>query len=560
MTDAVLSQVIPSSLLDMARRQLMVGLMVEVRRQAAGEPCDTARLPTATVRFWAGAALESARCDCIQSTACEHLALAVWAFRFADLEHPGRDVAQIRLGRLGDRLELDQTSYLALVEALLHSGVSQGTASLSQPLSMAKDAARMTGAIWLSHLLDELDDWRMAYANRSALYQMTRGVDLVAELALRTRAGGLPGQARQVLGMGQPAETELDRVRLVCLGARTLRDGDGRQTRLVMADLDTGTRLVLVKEWRVAGDQLAREAAIRSAERLAPGVWLERLAQGQLLARQAKRLADGTLKLAKARTSQNSVLPQAADWGSLGVPLRFSSVGQLVAHQRENPVYQCLPRHAAGQFVIFTPQQVEQVFYDPNDQALVVLMTGDDPVGEDEEWPLVCVRRVHESHVGHALDAVAGAFTGQFGLVRQVAGLLNWHQGLPVIEPWAMACDNVIVPDFSPACGALAQVALGHAPIGAGDPIVQGLRQLKEVMASLLHYGIRSLPQGWARDGSSTLQELRLLGLNELAQRLEVLTAKILAAQARPASEILSPGLMEMLAIMQLHEQAHALQ
>lgn len=93
-SDEDLAALLPPATYARAQREREAGLTVQVRRRsppAAGkgpgecaEPCDTAHLPAATVRFWAGAHLGAARCDCVQQTACEHVALGVWAFREAD--------------------------------------------------------------------------------------------------------------------------------------------------------------------------------------------------------------------------------------------------------------------------------------------------------------------------------------------------------------------------------------------------------------------------------------------------------------------------------------------
>ena len=574
--DTSLVSLIPASLMQLARQELASGLSVEIRRTAAGEPCDTARLPASTIRFWSGAAIETARCDCIRGVACEHVALAVWAFRQADAEHPGVAAVQVRLGNEGGRAALDRAPYQAWVETLLRHGVSQGATPMVQTLSLAFTAARSAGANWLDLLLGDIETWSNAYANRSSLYQPEQGLDLITELALRTAAGNLPGNARSVLGIGQPGETELDRLRLLCIGARTLRDGEIRRTRMILADADTGTRLVLTKEWSVPDSQFAHEATIRASERVAPGVRLEQLAQGQLLAQQARRLADGSLKLAKARSSQNSVLPQAADWNMLAAPLRLSQVRELVAHKQANPTEQLLPRHAAGQFLIFTPHQIEHVLYDPAEQTLTAMM-------RDQEDQTIIVRRAYENHVRNALDAFAGALAGNFGPLRHVAGTLRWMQGHPVIEPWAFACDSVVVPDFADACGALAEVPIGHVPLEAEEPVApagdslagsplgipslaarsrsvtRALRNLRRVLAILLHHGVTWLPRSWADDSAEAVRQLRGLSLHALSQRFENFAHNVLLQQVKSDSAGLAAPLMELAALLQLHEAAQVI-
>ena len=547
--DDTLRRLIPPQLLQAAERQREQGLSVDLRRRASGEPCDTARLPSATVRFWAGSAIEAARCDCIHTTACDHLALGVWAFRQADAEQPQAASAQVRLGHAGSRFAVDAVPYHALIESLLRHGVTQGVAPLVQALSTAAEAARGAGTVWLDHLLADIEAWASSYSRRSALYEPGRGLDLLAELSLRLGAGGLPGHALAVLGVGQVQETALDRLRLMCLGARTERDGEQRRTRLVMGDIDTGTRMIICHDWSVPEARLAQEATQRAAERLAPGVRLEQLAQGQVLAQQARRLADGSLRLAKARSSQNSVLPQAADWSLLRPPLRFDAVAQLVEHRCTHPTAALQPRHAAGQFTVFSPAGVDDVLFDPNEQAVVAVL-------RDRDGRQLVVKRIHEQHTRHALDALAGALCGHFGPLRHVAGVLRWERGVAQIEAWALACDGVVVPDFSGPCGALDKLPLGSAATEGGDPVGQALAQLRGALGGLLHHGVSRLPRSWCDEAAALGRQLRGLGLHALAQQLEGFTTLLRAASAHPASARLAADFAVLVALLQLHEDA----
>lgn len=552
-TDEALTSIIPQSLLQVAQRQRDQGVSVDLRRRAAGEPCDTARLPSASVRFWAGAALEAARCDCVRAAACEHVALGVWAFRQADATAPDTPALQVRLGSPGAHTALDRTPYLALVEALLRHGVTEGTSPLVVALSGALAASRERGAVWLDQLVAEIEQWAAAYAQRSALYAAERGVSLLAELTLRLAAGPLPGHATAVLGMGQAQETELDRLRLMCLGARTERDSEQRRTRLVMADHDTGTRMVLTRDWKVPDAQRDQEATLRAAERLAPGVRLEALAQGQLLAQQAHRLADGSLRLARARSSQNNVLPQSGDWSMLGMPLRFDSVAQLAAHQRAHPNAALQPRHAAGRFVVFSPTAVESCVFDPNSQSVLAVLVDNDGDG-------VLLRRTHEPHTRHALDAIAGALQGHFGPLRHVTGVLNWESGRPCIEPWALACERLVVPDFEPACGALAQLPLGSDASGGTDtdPIGQALADLRASLGDLLHHGVARLPRSWTHDAGQLGRRMSTLSLHALGLRLQAFAENVSACSANPSHVQLAPEFSTVLALLQLHDDARA--
>ncbi|WP_374564047.1 hypothetical protein [Ideonella sp.] len=549
-SDDALARLIPASLLAEARLQRDAGVSIEVRRRAGGEPCDTARLPSATVRFWGGAALETARCDCLRASACEHVALGVWAFRAADEQDSAAAHLTVRLGAQGHREAIDHGPFHQIVEAVARHGVARGGAALMQPLSSARVAA--ADAAWISLVVADLETWCEAYAKRSALYDPAQGVDLLAELTLRLTAGGLPGHGGAVLGTGQSGETALDRLRLMCLGARTQRDGEGRRTTLVMADIDTGTRLVITHDWQVPEARGADEAALRAAERLAPGVRLEALAQGQLLAQQAARRPDGSVRLARARSSQNSVLPQSADWAQLGSPVRFDNVAALRAEQMAHPNAALQPRHAARRFIVFSPAEVEEPVYDANSQCVAMVLR--DAQGE----PLL-LRRFHERHAPHALDAIAAAGTRRHGELRHVAGVLSWHHGVPSLDPWAIACDGLVVPDFANAEGALAALPLGMAELAGDDPCARHLEALRQHLALLLHHGLAGLPRTWPTDTAALAQRLDAAGLRELSQGLRALGPEVAAAQANPADARLAPALTPLLALRQLHADAATL-
>jgi hypothetical protein len=469
------------------------------------------------------------------------VALGVWAFAQADASPVQDKVVTVRLGPPGQSLEVDARPYQACVAALLRHGVVQGTGALAQGFTAARSAA--ASAAWLALLVADLESWAEAYGQRSALYEAADGVDLVAELALRLAAGALPGHAGAVLGVGQAVETALDRLRLMCLGARTQRDGETRRTTLVMADIDTGTRMVLRHDWQVPMQREADEAALRAAERVAPGARLEAIAQGQLLAQQAARRADGSVRLARARSSQNSVLPQTADWAQLGVPLRFTQVAALRAEAQAHPNAALQPRHAARRYVVFSPQRVDTVLYDANAQCVVALLA------DADDNPLL-LQRTHERHTPHALDALAGALGGRFGPLRHVAGVLDWHDGTPRIEPWALGCDRLLVPDLEPAAGALASLPLGRAPEAHEDACTRALEGLRQHLATLLHHGTRRLPQRWTREGSELAHALASAGLQELAQRLTALQ------QSLDCGDGAAVAFMGLAALRQLHQDA----
>jgi hypothetical protein len=550
-SDDALAQLLPATLLQLAATLRDAGVTIEVRRRSGGEPCDTARLPSASVRFWAGAALAAARCDCLRASACEHVALGLWAFRAAAALAPDAPQLDVRLGAAGRAQAVDRAPFDRLVGAIVRHGVTQGAATLAQALSMARTAS--ADAAWLALVVADLEAWIESWSRRSALYDAATGVDLLAELSLRVAAASRPALAATALGLGQSGETPLDRLRLVCLGARTRRDGEARRSTLVMADIDTGTRLSLVHDWHVAEARGADEAALRASERLAPGVRLDAMAHGQLLAQQSVRLPDGSVRIARSRSQLNSVLPQAADWTSLGSPVRFDSVCALWAERRARPVAALQERHAARRYVVFSPAAVEDVAYDAHDQSVHAVL-------RDRDGEALFLHRAHEKHLPQALDALAAALAGGRGTVRHVAGVLGWQHGWPVIDPWAVAADELVVLDFAcAAAGPLAQLPLGAARAGRDDPCSRELEALRGHLALLVHHGLARLPRAWAAESKTLAARLEDVGLRALATRLRALAPEVAAAAANPEGTDVVPSLSTLLALRQLHADAAAL-
>ncbi|HNN45963.1 MAG TPA: SWIM zinc finger family protein [Azospira sp.] len=563
-SDTALATLLAASVLARAVKERDAGLTVLVRRRAAGEPCDTARLPAATVRFWAGAAIEAARCDCIQQAACEHVALGVWAFRQADAESPAAAGVDVHFGAPATDVRLDPGPYFDYLCALLDHGVVGGPAGNAQPLSLARVAAADAGAEWIVAVLTDLEDWSAAWAARSVRYAAENGVDRLTELFLRLELGAAPARAREVLGIGQPHEVTLDRLRLVCLGARTERDGHMRRTRLVLADLDTGTPMVLAHDWHVLPpadspvaanpEESARhEAQRRASERVAPGVKLDALLTGQLLSQKARRFADGRIALARARSSQNSLLPQSGDWDVLTPPVRYTRVADLVRTRPRHPLVQA--RQAAGSFIVFSPVEITDALYDP--QLQTVQCAALDPDGNS-----VLISRRHAAHPRQALEQFVAAIDGRQGRCRHIGGLLSWQGELPTLEPWSLVCDHVLSLDStataSGCADALAALPLGRARAAESDPLAVALNEIKNLLAALLHHGLRALPPSWLADSRAAVTRLRHLGWPALAAALTALVDTLLEPQAPDHPRRLAREFSSLLILRQLHEDALA--
>jgi|GEM_PF-2817875 len=542
---------VSTSVLTQAKRHRKSGVTIGLHLKGKGEPCDTARLPSATVRFWGGASLPSARCDCTRQTACEHIVLATWAFQslshadHATLEH------KVFLGDQKSKSVFDNTAYYSLVNTMMYFGVARSDDALAQSLSNAQSHSNQLRAAWLDSLLADIENWSGAYTRRSNLYDATTGCTLLAELGLRLAAGQKPDRVQDALGIGLSGETALDSVRLNALGSRIRRDGTFRTASVIMADVDTGTPMVVNCSWEVPSDTTQKEIQLRDQARIAPGVQLGSLVHGQLLTKKAHRSPTGNLRLAGARRNQNNLLPQLADWSCFNQPVRYESVAELKTALQVRPIAFIEPRHAARRFVIFSPNKLEALAYDPARQSVHMLVY-------DKQDQIISIEREHEDHVPNALDAIAQVASGQHGTIHHIAGMLSWNRGIAHLEPWSFSCDNgFIVPDFSQhKTGALAQLELASAPVLTETHDLVLLSELGDLMATLLHNGIGQLPRNWHSDVKLLVQSLSNTGFTLLSENLNGVLQQILNTSQQPNTKPElndAKDMLMLLALWQLH-------
>lgn len=177
----------------------------------------------------------------------------------------------------------------------------------------------------------------------------------------------------------------------------------------------------------------------------------------------------------------------------------------------------------------FAPQRVRGVFYDANEQSLFAELA-------DSAEEALLLHRTHERHTPNALDAIAAALDGRFGALRHVAGTLNWHNGVARIEPWALVCDHIVIPDFAAHSGALPAVLLGPAEDGVADDCAVLLERLRQHLAAAIHHGVRRLPQRWRQEGEQLARQLFATGFQQLSQGLMTLHVTLASEDLRTAT------------------------
>lgn len=528
--DALLAR-LGRKLLDRARDLARGGVTVEVRRPDATEPIATAALPSCTVRFLVANDPAWARCDCTARQDCEHVALAVWAFRAADARDPTARRLIVGLAPVVpvDAKEPEQPSALAsavrLGEEILLGGVVHGRESLAQRFALCREGLHAARLTWPLTALDDLEEALAAYRARSARYRAEWVAWLLAETAARERAGRIDGElpASFVLGRGEAMETRLDHLQLVGLGARVEADGRDREAAVYFADPDTATVLVLRRRWSFPEGEEPPDAPALGRRRAGSVATLAGLAAGQIVTKVARRRADRALVLGEARGGVTSVTPQAGAWESLPPPVRVTRLADLAASWKARPPRLLRPRVQAEDVHAVAVQAVEGLAFQPASQTLVAAL-------RDADGVVLRLARPYRAVAPNALDHLAAALAGEHGPVRFVSGTLRRHLGGFEIDPLAVACDRLIVPDIVPDITDPLALAADRG-VAADPPVEAAAAEALGILAEGAHHGLRHAPFGYPDRLRATAARLATAGLTTCAARLEALDATLRAAR-----------------------------
>lgn len=463
-----------------------------------------ARLPACTVQFMVPRALAFARCDCVAGTGCEHVVLAVRAFRAC----PGGGVSELGVAS-GVRSPVLEQVERALVALVTRGLVGFGG---SVELAEARVAAERAGYVWLADGLEELERQHEWYERQSARFDGRVCAELVGEVAARLRAGARDGvlPAGFVLGASEASETVVDTTRWVGLGARLEADGDRRQASVFLADPLTGEVLVAQREWTFPEGTAPNGPAL--GEKFASSrMSVAALAVQEVVVRGARRRANGRVDLGTARSMKATVYAGPPRWTELpdGLVVRdLEAHGKRVA---DRPPAALGPRRVASRVHVVGVEDVLGAGYSAADQEAVVLVR--DPAGH--------VLRVRAAFRTVSPGAPGALLAAAEGGLQFVAGELRQRS-----HGWEMAAvglalpDRLVAPDLAPERPFRAESLASPAD----DPVAEQIRGAASLVERGVHHGVASIAPG------------------PVADRLEAAGMRWLAATVRGAAT--APGFL----------------
>jgi hypothetical protein len=508
--------------------------VIEIRRDAV----PSAHLSTCTVRFLVAGELAHASCDCEARHDCEHLALAVWAFREADAKSPD---ARSLIVELPSAAASSQASVLelrgealdeavSLAAGVIVTGVVNTSESVAQRFALAKRSLAARGLTWPLTAIGDLEESLAAYRSRSSRFHPPDVAQVLTELYARRDAARRGGEvpARAILGEGEALETRLDLARLVGLGARVEADGRDRHAEVYLADPQTAAVLVLRKRFVIPESETPPEAPVLASRRVASGVTLAGAATGQIVTRVARRMASRVVVLGEARGGATSVLPQEGDWEQIPAPLRVSRFADLKTSWSSRAPRFLRPRIVAEDVHILRIAAVTDVAYLPGSQSLVAtLIDADgDTLALSKAWRAVAPR---------ALDVWVALFRGHYGKVRSISGEVQRGAHGFEVSPLAAVADRVIVPELEKECPA-AEVSTGRAMSNA-DALSDAASAAMSVIEALAHHGLRYASSTIHDRVRTAMARLESAGLTTSAERLRALSSACAEAQSNGQPE-----------------------
>ncbi|WP_157313940.1 SWIM zinc finger family protein [Chitinibacter sp. GC72] len=518
---------LPAAILQRTQKLADAGTVLRLSSWQAGHPHPSAQLPMCSVRFFSRHSLNHARCDCIQSQMCEHIALAVMAFAQAPTEGWTQlnlavqgAVEQAPLMQSPAALQLGE-SLQQLALQLWQDGSSQPLSNLAASFTRARQQAEQLGWRWLIDGLAQLQQALHDQLARSSRASATRELRLLCELIARWQAASyLDGQAANdqngqghslrppadLLGVGIKGEVALEHLRLVGLGAQWSDDEQQEQAQLIFTDPDTQAVLVIEKQWEKTPD-----SATPLWQRRYLGHSLARLAQSQIVTRSAKRFANGALTIG-GTAKQSNVLPLTpAAWLQLAAPLRQPDAASLLAHlQAADPEF-VRPRQLLEHLHLLPIKAVPDWGWDGARQVLQAqLQCG------DGDQPRVWLQLAHQRSAPHAVDTLATLLSQE--MPTMLCGHFSLRDGELQVTPLSLAVDNRVIALHGEPTPA---IALPDWQAHSASPLTQQLDELEQLLGRLLRQGLRHQGQSARQQARRVQAQLLELGMPTLAERLD---------------------------------------
>jgi hypothetical protein len=463
-------------------------------------------LPTCTVTFLVPWDLAHARCDCVTSVDCEHVAMAAWALRASPSED-GEHLVALTDGAdtvHGHDAIADLTD---LAHELIRGGWSGALQGIEPRAAAVQAALRRRRLVWLDDLFESL--LAAMRDNHAGLASTDPHAcsHLLTELHMRCSARPSARAPRDHLhGQGVSGATKLDHVVLRGLGARYRISGRVGRLSVFFRERGSDDALVLERSWTVDEGNTPPPGPVMGRRRLV-GTTVDVLATSNVTTRGATRRPNRVIDISKHRM-QTSVmrgsgqrLEASEDYGAL--------LEQLAAR-----VPQAMgPRVRAWRVVVVSFGDVEDAGYDPGTRTVWGVLA--DKNGKH----LIVTSEWHpEAPAGPGL--LGRALTEGANFITAEAHL---RRGTLWLEPLTIGFDAPLAVDLHP------EVEIPRLPTAAvplpEDPLAVLVESARAWLGDAARRGLAHLTHSQLTQGRDHAERLETAGLTSLGAVLRSVTS-----------------------------------
>jgi hypothetical protein len=560
-SDATLAQHFRGTTLDRLRRQFEAGHVISLTRSS--KPIARIHTLSYAIRFLIPGDVRYTHCDCAESAPCNHVPLAVWAFRLLETTQSSGIVSTRPTAYPVPTALLDEIE--RQLEQLAQCGLAGVSQVFCDRLRRLERRCRTQGLVWLAEILSELVREYVSYTNRDARFSPQHVTEAIGELCIRMDAiKNDTGAVPQLFVRGSEADRvmEVGSARLVGLGCGVQLKQHNTELTAYCQDVDSGTIVAICHnfpdpppELKLSGNALSLskgvEASTESAKdfhQLAQtpaikGVSLAKLGTGQLLVKGGKRTPSYQFLPGRAPVSFN---PQTYQWELLRPPTLVEDFTELSAHLSNLPPTVLRPRRLTENFYVCQVAAVERVSFQTGEQTVrailrdrkgngITLIHPYTTRGREGAEALLASLAQHPE----ALQFVAGQvrLTNQGLAIAPISLVLEQSGSRIMRQPWI---DRHPSSHFPPP-------PLPHS-VTSPLPYRHYLQQLTNALSELFIIGLRRVDSQTIRDWRELARQGTTLGFVRLLKPIEQLATALTQKPTQPHWDE-QPAVTAMLAI-----------
>jgi hypothetical protein len=539
--DGELAKHFRPSTLDKVRKTFDAGVLAELVRSP--RPVARFHVPACHVRFLVPGDLRYARCDCAKPAPCEHVLLAVWAFRRLEAD---KRAGIVTAGTAGPPATADLLDAIEeAMRGLAGQGISGADKNTSARLSRLASRCEQADLAWPASIVQELQQQQEAYRDHDARFDPRRVADLAGELlvrldAIRNDTGAVPQLL--VRGTGGDREVKLGYCEFVGLGCGVRVGRKGVEVAAYLYDGKSGAVVALTRQM-ADGDKpddelrsfaaLGGHVALKGASFADVGTAVVQLQGGRRTAGH---------ELLPGRTGASVLVQDRFSWEEVQPPVLAEEFAELEDRLSGLPPSSLRPRRLTEDFHVLYVKEARAARFDAASHTVQAILV-------DAAGKRALLEHPYTTRGAAGAEALLARLTAGPGELRFVSGHVRRAMRGLVIHPVCLVWEHggkrtALQPWVKRGQPASRDGEPAELPRKAEDPLLDYLAQLQDELGELYLLGLARADAMAAGRVRELARRGEAVGFARLAARVAALAealeqkAHTLRWDARPATEV----------------------